>query len=97
MSDNNETDYDELFANLNAYQRDTLFVLENEAPCNGLDLHDCLTEYYGEESSVPRVYNNLNKLIGHSMVFKREEDGRTNRYDLTSRGEDVLEARRNWE
>lgn len=97
MSENNEADFDGLYANLNAFQRDLLFALEQVGPCKGLAVEEHLEEYYGEELNHARVYTNLNKLIGYSMIFKRQEDGRTNRYDLTSRGEGAIESRRNWQ
>lgn len=107
MSENVNSDegsVNQVYADLTAFQRDTLWVLygEDDYPHPegyiGLQIREKLEDYYeNQQVNHGRLYPNLNKLTGMGLVQKQEIDGRTNGYSITSRGREVIESRREWE
>jgi len=43
-----------------------------------------------------RLYPNLDGLIDHGLIVKGEHDARTNYYEITNDGEDVLQTQYEW-
>ena len=83
---------------LNAFQRDLLRVVAgNENGAKGLALMGQLESYYGSEVNHGRLYPNLDRLEDKGLITIGQFDKRTNRYEITERGERELAARRQWE
>lgn len=83
--------------NLTAFQRDLLFVIASIGPAKGLAAKEELADYYAAEINHGRLYPNLDTLVDMGLVEKGSMDRRTNSYELTARGESVLESRQQWE
>ena len=83
--------------NLTAFQRDLLYVIADVGPTKGLAIKEELEPYYNTEINHGRLYPNLDELVERGLVEKGEVDRRTNSYELTERGKQVLESRREWE
>lgn len=83
--------------NLSAFQRDTMFVIARIGPASGTEIKDGLSEYYGEEINHGRLYPNLDELVDMGLLEKGSFDRRTNSYELTPRGETLIDRRRQWE
>lgn len=89
---------EQLAASLSAYQRDTLVAIRDgeghhRASGNltyGLGVKDVLDEWYGEDTSHPRLYMNLDELETLGLIEKSQIDDRTNGLALTPGGEAVL-------
>lgn len=82
---------------LTAFQRDALFVIAGQDEPHGLAISDALNEYYDDEINHGRLYPNLDTLVDKGLVKKGQKDDRTNSYELTTRGEREIRARREWE
>jgi len=82
-------------ADLTAFQQNILVILAEE-PRYGLAIKRELEEYYGDEVNHGRLYPNLDDLVERGLVEKSELDKRTNQYELTERGYDVVDAQREW-
>ncbi|QCC57254.1 PadR family transcriptional regulator [Natrinema thermotolerans] len=83
--------------NLSAFQRDLLYVIADVGPTHGLGIKDELSDYYATEINHGRLYPNLDTLVDMGLVEKSQADRRTNSYELTERGTDLLAQRREWE
>ena len=81
---------------LTAFQRNILTILAEEARY-GLAIKRELEEYYGTEVNHGRLYPNLDDLVELGLVEKSELDKRTNQYELTEEGVDVLLDQYAWE
>lgn len=77
---------------MTAFRWDILWVLLG-GDDYGLGLKRSLSDYRGEEVNHGRLYPNLDWLVEHGLVQKSELDKRTNEYELTDDGRDLLEAR----
>jgi hypothetical protein len=87
---------------LTAFQTNILFVLrgcqrgryDGRAPAGamGLAIKDILEtdEWLGEEVNHGRLYPNLDTLVEHGLVEKSELDKRTNHYELTNDGVQLI-------
>ena len=84
-------------ADLTAFHRDLLWALSHENAPKGLALKADLADYYGEEITHSRLYQNLDKLVECDLVAKEARDKRTNEYSLTEAARRALEVRRAWE
>ncbi|MFB6120287.1 MAG: helix-turn-helix transcriptional regulator [Halobacteriaceae archaeon] len=82
---------------LNAFQRDLLYVIAARDEPSGLALKKELETYHTGEVHHGRLYPNLDELVDKGLVEKGKLDDRTNYYSLTRRGERELVARREWE
>ena len=82
---------------LTAFQRDILFVTARLDEPKGLDIKDALERYYQKEVRHGRLYPNLDTLVVKALLEKGQHDQRTNKYILTDRGRQELEARVEWE
>ncbi|ADJ16510.1 PadR family transcriptional regulator [Halalkalicoccus jeotgali] len=80
---------------LTAFQQNMLTVLSEE-PQYGLAIKRNLEAYYDEEVNHGRLYPNLDDLVKRGLVAKSELDKRTNEYELTEEGYDLLLGDLKW-
>jgi DNA-binding PadR family transcriptional regulator len=80
---------------LTAFQQNILVILSSE-PMYGLAIKRELEDYYGTEVNHGRLYPNLDDLVEMDLVNKGELDKRTNEYELTERGREVVLDRFDW-
>jgi uncharacterized membrane-anchored protein len=98
-----ETDGGVTDTDLTAFQTNILFVLagygrgrytrnRGKQGAYGLGIKDVLErpEWYDEEINHGRLYPNLDTLVDHGLVAKSELDKRTNTYQLTDQGWELL-------
>lgn len=83
-------------SDLSGFQRDLLWMLWEDGPCNGLAVEAKLEEYYGKTVNHSHVYANLDRLADAGFVDKRPGEGRANEYSLTGFARTTLERRREW-
>lgn len=96
MTDDDPFDHEPL-ADLTAFQRDVLRVIEREGSPMGLRVKDVLESQYDiEEVNHGRLYPNLNDLAAMDLLAKSERDKRTNEYELTEAGKEALDEHRAW-
>lgn len=85
---------------LSAFQRDILITIWAKTDAgqtvHGLAIKEELEEYYPEEIHHGRLYPNVDTLVDLGIVEKGEFDRRTNSYEVTEFGEDVIAARKEW-
>ena len=86
----------DVIAGLTAFQRDLLRALAKTDEQSGLSLKTDLKNYYGEEINHSRLYQNLDELVAHGLINKRQRDGRTNSYSLTDAARTALAERDAW-
>jgi len=82
---------------LTGFQRDLLYVIAGEDRPSGQDVKDEVEQYYSADINHGRLYPNLDTIVNKELVEKGELDRRTNYYDITDNGEEVIEERREWE
>ena len=82
---------------LTGFQRDLLYVIEGADQPSGQDAKEEIEEYYSAEINHGRLYPNLDTLVNKELVEKGELDRRTNYYEITDAGEQVIQDRREWE
>ena len=83
-------------ADLTAFQRDILRLLEREDHQKGTSIRAGLEEYYGIDVNHGRLYPNLDQLVDRELVEKETRDRRTNDYALTEAARDALDRRDRW-
>jgi len=79
------------YRDLSAFQREILVTIADlqERP-NGLDLLEALEDRLDTDLNHSRLYANLDDLVERGLVEKGEQNDRSNYYDLTSEGYDLL-------
>lgn len=82
---------------LTAFRRDILYVVSGLERPHGLSIKEELEKYYTKEVNHGRLYPNLDYLVERGYLRKGKADRRTNWYEVTDRGREVLESRRGWE
>ncbi len=82
---------------LTGFQRDVLYCIAEADEPYGLGIKAELEEYGDTDVNHGRLYPNLNTLTDKGYVKKSKLDDRTNRYELTDAGREVLAERREWE
>jgi len=82
---------------LTGFQRDLLYVIAGADRPSGQDVKDEVEQYYSADINHGRLYPNLDAIVNKELVEKGELDRRTNYYDITENGEEVIEERREWE
>ena len=91
-----ETKVDVQYANLSAFQRDILLVLQrlenSDEDSYGLAIKRHLEDRYDSEVNHGRLYPNLDELIEMALVERGQIDKRTNRYTLTDAGRGLLRS-----
>ncbi|WP_114578428.1 PadR family transcriptional regulator [Saliphagus sp. LR7] len=83
--------------NLTEFQRDLLYIITGSDQPSGQDVSDEITDYYDEEVNNGRLYPNLDTLAEMNLITRGEQDGRTNYYEITDTGLEVIHERREWE
>ena len=82
---------------LTGFQRDILYCIAPLDEPYGLGIKQALEEYVGTEINHGRLYPNLDTLVDKGYVAKSSIDKRTNNYELTAAGRELLAERREWE
>ncbi len=82
---------------LTGFQRDLLYVIAGEDRPSGQDVKNEVEQYYSSEINHGRLYPNLDTIVNKELVEKGELDRRTNYYEITDNGEEVIEDRCEWE
>ena len=82
---------------LRGFQRDLLFVVGGLDAPNGREILEEMEDSLADEVQPARLYTNLDELVERGLVEKSRKDGRTNRYELTAEGREMIEARHEWE
>ncbi|MFB6086307.1 MAG: helix-turn-helix transcriptional regulator [Halodesulfurarchaeum sp.] len=82
---------------LTGFQRDLLTVIAGLKDPNGLEIKSEMEDYYESTINHGRLYPNLDTLVDRSLVEKTKQDERTNAYQLTEKGANLLSERRDWE
>jgi len=82
---------------LTGFQRDLLYVIAGAEQPSGQDVKDEVEQYYSSEINHGRLYPNLDTVVNKELVEKGQLDRRTNYYDITEQGEELIEERREWE
>lgn len=67
-----------------------------EEPMYGLAIKRELESYYGSEVNHGRLYPNLDDLVERGLVTKSQLDKRTNQYELTDEGYELLLGDLEW-
>jgi len=83
-------------ADLTAFQRDILRLLDRENHQKGTSIRAGLEEYYGAVVNHGRLYPNLDQLVDEGLIEKSERNRRTNDYALTEDARDALDRRDRW-
>ena len=83
-------------ADLTAFQRDILRLLDREDHRKGTAIRAGLEAYYGIDVNHGRLYPNLDQLVEKGLVEKSERDNRTNDYALTDSARDALARHDAW-
>jgi DNA-binding PadR family transcriptional regulator len=86
-----------MMSELTGFQRDLMFVLSGLNQPSGQELKNRLEEPYDDEINHGRLYPNLDTLVDKGYVKKGSLDRRTNCYELTESGRELIQARRQWE
>lgn len=81
---------------LTGFQRDLLYVIAGSDQPSGQTVRREM-EQYVDYVNHGRLYPNLNVLVEHSLVEKGSQDQRTNYYEVTETGEQLLLNRHKWE
>ncbi|MFC6731906.1 MULTISPECIES: PadR family transcriptional regulator [unclassified Haladaptatus] len=81
---------------LTGFQRDLLYVINGKEKPSGQTIKEELEQYVGEINH-GRLYPNLDTLVEKELVEKGQIDRRTNYYNITASGRDIIEKRREWE
>lgn len=81
---------------LTGFQRDTLTVIAGLNEPSGQQVKEELEKQH-DEVNHGRLYPNLDALVEEGYVEKGEIDRRTNYYELSERGHEALQNRREWE
>ena len=82
--------------NLTGFQRDLLYAISSQSKPSGQEIKEIL-ERDVEEVRHGRLYPNLDTLVEQDYVEKGQLDRRTNYYEITEKGEELLRERREWE
>ncbi len=81
---------------LTGFQRDLLYVIAGSDQPSGQTVKQQLGTHI-ESVNHGRLYPNLDELVDYGLVEKGSQDNRTNYYEVTPRGEQLLARRREWE
>ena len=81
---------------LSGFQRDLLYVIAGCNKPSGQTIRRELEQYL-DTVGHGRLYTNLDTLVENSLVEKGTIDQRTNYYELTAAGSELLHWRRRWE
>ena len=82
--------------NLTGFQRDLLYAISSQTKPSGQEIKEIL-ERDVDEVRHGRLYPNLDMLVENDYVEKGQLDRRTNYYEITEEGKQLLRERREWE
>ncbi|WP_247730044.1 PadR family transcriptional regulator [Halovivax limisalsi] len=82
---------------LTGFQRDLLYVIAAADQPSGQEVKAEIEGYYSSDINHGRLYPNLDTLVDRGLVEKGQLDRRTNYYDITQEGRQLIEDRREWE
>ncbi|OYR72604.1 PadR family transcriptional regulator [Halorubrum ezzemoulense] len=83
-------------ADLTAFQRDILRLLDRDDHRKGTAIRAGLEAYYGADVNHGRLYPNLDQLVEKGLIEKSERNRRTNDYALTDAARDALARHEAW-
>lgn len=81
---------------LTGFQRDLVYVIVNLDKPSGQDIRRELESYYDGGVNHGRLYPNLEILVEEGFVNKGTQDQRTNYYEITDKGIELLQSRHDW-
>lgn len=81
---------------LTGFQRDLLYVIAGLEKPSGQRVRSEIEEYGGPVTH-GRLYPSLDRLVEEGLVEKGQQDRRTNYYEITPKGRNILTQRREWE
>ena len=81
---------------LTGFQRDLLYVIAGTDQPSGQTIRRELEQYI-DNVNHGQLYPNLDTLVEKSLVEKGTQDQRTNYYEITESGEQLLLHRQKWE
>lgn len=81
---------------LTGFQRDLLYVIAGMDRPSGQMIKREIERHIGEVNH-GRLYPNLDTLVEEELVDKGKHDRRTNFYQMSEAGEQLLRERREWE
>lgn len=90
-----EPSLDTLAGDLTTFQLDILAVVQS-GPHKGLDIKAGVQAHRGTEINHGRLYPNLDELAALGLIEKGTYDDRTNCYEITDRGDELLRRRAAW-
>jgi len=82
---------------LTGFQRDLLYVIASLDGAHGLGIKNEIETIYEIDVNPSRLYPNLDTLVTKGLVEKGRIDDRTNSYDVTEQGKELIATRREWE
>ena len=82
---------------LTGFQRDLLYVIASLDGAHGLGIKNEIETVYEIDVNPSRLYPNLDTLVTKGLVEKGTIDNRTNSYDITEQGLQLIATRREWE
>jgi len=82
---------------LTGFQRDILYCIAELDEPYGLGIKRALESYMEKEVNHGRLYPNLDTLVNKGYLAKSSIDDRTNNYQLTAEGKELLAERHRWE
>lgn len=77
---------------LTGFQRDMVFEIYQLDRPKGLEVKQALEHTLGEKVNHGRLYPNLDELVSHGLVEKGEIDQRSNYYEITPTGTELIES-----
>lgn len=89
--------FKQIMFDLTGFQRDLLYCIAGEQEPYGLGIKQALESYRNIEVNNGQLYPNLNTLVDKGYVAKGSIDSRTNSYELTAEGQEMLVERQEWE
>jgi DNA-binding PadR family transcriptional regulator len=81
---------------LTGFQRDLLYVIAGADRPSGQEIKVQISQFVGEVNH-GRLYPNLDALVEEGYVEKGQHDRRTNYYEISEKGRQALQERREWE
>ena len=79
------------------FQRDSLYTIAGLDGAHRLGIKNEIETVYEIEINPSRLYPNLDTLVRKGLVEKGTIDDRTNSYDITEQGKQLIASRREWE
>lgn len=86
----------EIMFELTGFQRDILTVIAGLEKPSGQDVKEEIQPNIGNVNH-GRLYPNLDAVVESGLVEKGQIDRRTNYYEISEKGYEVLQNRREWE